>query len=103
VKIRKLRIAPFDYEVVFDDKLSQTAGALGVCLSDTSIILIDPTSSRMVQVETLLHESLHGIWTQTALDKLYTEEQEEQIIFTLAPRIMGLLLDNEELVQEVTR
>jgi len=97
--ISKVRIAPYDYEVQYDDNLSAAAAVLGVCMADTLTILIDPTSARQVMWETLLHEVLHGVWTQTPLDSIYTGEQEEQIIYCMTPRIVALLQDNPELVK----
>jgi hypothetical protein len=102
-KIEGVYVSPFSYEVKYDDQLTKNAGALGATGTDQTYIVLDPSSSRGVLMETLLHECLHAIWTQTALDKEYSDEQEEQVIYTLSPRIMALLRDNPRMVKEWLR
>ena len=97
--IDKVTVAPYEYEVRYDDNLSASASVLGLCMADSLIILLDPTSAPAIMHETLLHEVLHAAWTQTALDGIYTDEQEEQIIFTLTPRIVAFLKDNPHYVE----
>ncbi len=101
MKTKVLLISPYDYRIHYDDNLSKAANVLGVCQSDDNIIIIDPTSARMVQKETLLHEAMHAMWNQTALDGIYSDEQEEQVVFTLTPRIVALLRDNPAFVKEL--
>lgn len=87
------------YEIKFDKNISADAGALGLTGTETQRILLDPQMGPDVERETVLHEAMHGIWYQTLLDRQYRDKQEEDIIYTLAPRILELLKDNPELVE----
>jgi hypothetical protein len=49
--------------------------------------------------ETFLHEAMHGMWYQTLLDRQYRDKQEEDIIYSLAPKILEFLRDNPEAVE----
>lgn len=102
-KPTEVYVAPFWYEVYYDENLRVSAGVLGACNTDQQKILMDPTQGGEVFWETLLHEMLHAAWTQTALDKTYTGEQEEEIIFTMSPRLVAILKDNPVVVRGITR
>jgi hypothetical protein len=99
-KTNSVMIAPFRYEVTYDNELSQKAGVLGVCQCDISHIVLDDAVSPGVLCETLLHEALHAMWNQTSLDSKYTDEQEEEVIFAMSPRIFSFIQDNREVVME---
>jgi hypothetical protein len=76
----------------------EVAGVSGACDEIQTIILIDPSASLAVKQDTILHEPLHAIWGQTMLDKKYTDDEEEAVIWSLTPRIVALLRDNPDLV-----
>ena len=99
--IRSVRISPYTYKVLSHKGLSAAAGVLGACANDELHILMDPDSPPQVYYETLLHETLHGIWNQTFLATKYSSAEEEDIIYTLTPRIVALLRDNPKLVEEL--
>lgn len=46
--------------------------------------------------DTLLHELLHAIWAHTALD--FDDDDQERIVRSLSPWLLGALRDNPELV-----
>jgi len=103
VKLPKhLSIAPFSYTVREDKDACVSAGVLGYCLEDVEVILIDPLSSPGALRDTLLHESLHAIWGQTTLNKKYSDEEEEEALLALSPRILSLIRDNPKLVSFLT-
>ena len=47
--------------------------------------------------DTLLHEVLHAIWSQTALDQ--DEDEQERIVRSFTPWLLQVLRDNPELVE----
>ena len=101
--IRALRIAPYKYKVMAHKGLAAAAGVLGACANDELQILMDPDSPAQVYYETLLHESLHAIWNQTFLATKYSSAEEEDIIYTITPRLVALLRDNPKLVEELMK
>lgn len=101
-RIRRIKVAPFFFDVKYDDKLASVAAISGAHMEDSRVILIDPTFHVSTIRDTLLHEATHALWTQTTLDRTYTEEQEEHIIWALTPRLLGLLRDNPLLVRFLT-
>lgn len=102
-RLKKLFISPFTYEVRWHEGLSAVAGVLGAANCDEAVIIMETQQAPAVAMETLLHESLHAMWTQTALDHIYTTDQEEQIIYTMSPRIVALLRDNPAFVKALTQ
>lgn len=93
-----MRVAPYRYTVEMVSGLSAAASVLGAAMTDELRILLDPDSAPMVQWETLFHESLHAIWSQTHLESKLSNAEQEEIIYTLTPRIISLLRDNPRLV-----
>jgi hypothetical protein len=96
---RNILIGHAYYTVKYDKSLNANAGALGVTGTETQQIHLDPQMGPDVERETLLHECLHGCWYQTLLDRQYRDKQEEDIIYTMAPKILELLRSNPELVE----
>jgi hypothetical protein len=92
-------ISPFDYRVRYEVGLSDKAGVSGLCNTDTLTIFIDGELPDALEPEVVLHEALHAIWTQTGLDKKYSDEEEEEAVWQLAPRILALLRDNPRMVK----
>ncbi len=93
-----VRVGPHTYTITSENGLSKTAGVTGVAGTETQTILIDSQLGDSVEQETVLHELLHAAWTQTLLDRKFSDEKEEDVIWTLAPRILALLKDNRSLV-----
>ena len=96
---RRIRIAPHWYSVRPVKSLSQAAGILGACGSDDTEIIYDPAQAGSILRETLLHEALHAVFSQTELDRVYSDEEEERIVWSLAPRLLSLLRDNPRFVE----
>jgi hypothetical protein len=87
------------FKITFDPDLTRIADAAGVCGPDTQDVRIDGQLGRDTERETVLHELMHGIWNLTLLDRIYTEDQEEQVIWSLAPLLLTMLRDNPALVE----
>lgn len=101
--IERIYIAPFWYDIVYDQQLSAAAGVLGACNSDILKILMQADNPEPVMMETLFHEALHAAWTQTGLDKAYSSEQEEEVIYSLSPRMTAILKDNPAFTRRLTK
>ena len=99
----KVVIAPYEFAVRFDQQTMAAAGANGACMEDSQLILLAPNNGIGVERETLLHECLHAVWSQTFLDKKYPDDTAnspgEVIISELAPRLFALMRDNPRLVR----
>lgn len=95
---KRVYVSPYLYTVVMQKDLSAAAAVLGACMPDDLKILLDPGSPGLVMWETLFHESLHAIWSQTSLEAKFPNAEQEEIIYTLTPRLVALLRDNPELV-----
>jgi hypothetical protein len=92
-------IQPFNYKITSRVDWTRDTGNSANCMSDDQLIIVDPNLSEAGMREVVLHEILHGIWAQTGLQKEYTEDQQESIIWTLAPRLYGFLKDNPEFLR----
>lgn len=101
---RKILVAPFEYTVARVPGLSG-AGASGTCSPDDTRILIDGTLSGGAEKDTLLHEILHALLGQTDVVRRLKEVDpnlEEDMVYSLTPRLLSLLLENPELVEYLT-
>ncbi len=96
---KKLKIGHVVVTVIKEKGLGDKAGVAGICGEDTQTIHFDADLGPDIERETVLHESLHHIWHQSTLDKLFTDEQEEQVVWTLAPWLMQLIHDNPKFVE----
>lgn len=97
-----VRIDPFDYALQAREGWARDTGNSANCISDDQLILFDPNLSDQGLREVLLHEVLHGIWAQTGLSKRHDEAAEEEIVWTLAPRLLSVLRDNPKFFRWVT-
>lgn len=94
---KRLTLGPFTVRVKRKN-LEKLSGNYGAYDPSQQLIHLEKTLAPELLAETLLHESLHGCWAQTSLTKRYEEEQEEEIIRALSPRLLALLRDNPLLV-----
>ena len=104
---RIVRVGPHKYDIVFDKEACVAANVVGVCLNDDARIILDPGLADTMKRETLLHELLHAVWYQTPLDRRYDDDAPdsvgEEIVYTLASRLLSLLRDNPKLVEYLTQ
>jgi hypothetical protein len=96
---KRLTIEPFVYTVEARPEWSAATGNMGNCITDAQQIIIDAGLTDQSERDTVLHEALHAAWGQTPLKKKYEEDAEEEIIWTLTPRLLSLIQDNPELIQ----
>jgi hypothetical protein len=95
---QRIYVSPHWFEVKYQKDLAKNAGATGTCAEDEQYILIDPELGATVMRETMLHEILHAVWHQTELDNRYSNDEEEKIVWTLAPRLLALIRENPDLM-----
>lgn len=94
-------VRPHLFQVVYDEQFASVTNTAGACGQDEQKILLDPDLGESVELETLVHEGLHAAWYQTELDRAYTDDQEEQVIWTLSPRIVSFIQDNPKLIAAI--
>ena len=95
----KVFVSPHWVTVKVDPDLADRADVTGLCAEDKQEIIIDGDLGPTVERETLLHELLHQIWHMTEMDRKFKDSDEEAVVWSLAPRILALLRDNESLVE----
>jgi len=69
-------------------------GINGDCDCEAGIIRYDSTETGFRHVNTILHEVLHAVWDQVGLNATLTEEQQEQVVTSLASGLTMILADN---------
>lgn len=98
---QKVKITPYTYTVRWD-KVAQAAlnaaSFNGQTLNDSLELLIANNLPPGTERDIVLHECLHALWSQTDLAKRIDHEGEESVIWSLTPRLLGLLRDNPALV-----
>lgn len=99
---RKLRIGPHTFIVKTDDesvRVLRADPARGDCVPHDQVIRVDPERPESGVAETLMHETLHGIWDVSGLRAAGCDDDEEQIVTTFAPWLVLVLRDNPKLVK----
>ncbi len=95
---KKVKVGHKTFTLIEDKGLASIAEVTGVCGADTQEIRIDGDLGPDTRKETVLHELLHGMWNLTLLEKIYTADQSEQVIYALSPVLLQTLQDNPRLV-----
>lgn len=102
-KPKRVKVGPHWFRIWWNNEAAVNADVAGAMMEQASIILLDPKISKTQRRETLVHECLHAMWSQTWMDKLWPDEDQdgdgERIIHTLAPILLGWLRDNPEVVE----
>jgi hypothetical protein len=80
-------------------KLLHDEGSRGDSRADDLLVRINPDRPKTAVAETLLHETMHCIWSATALRGHAAEEHEEAIVTGLAPLLLEVLRRNPDLVE----
>ena len=83
-------------------KLLHDEGSRGDSRPDHHLIRLDTGRPRTAVAETLLHETLHCLWDQTALTVHEANEHQELVVTALAPGLLALLRANSDLVDYLT-
>ena len=94
----KIKIGAVDYtvhELKVDDRTQY-----GVCLYDHQRIYLSQNMKHQQASDTILHEVIHAIWSESGLDHI-PDLNEETIVRTLATWLRIVLRDNPELAKFV--
>ena len=102
-RIERIYVAPYWYTIKYDKLLSSVAGVLGACGTDDLTMLMQADNPPDVMAETLLHEAMHAMWAQTNLLKMFSSDEQEAVIYAMAPRIMAMLRDNPALARKLCK
>jgi len=94
---RKIKIAPYIYTVQEVPKLPDA----GSCETDYETITVSGNQTDTQKADTLLHESLHGVFNQGLGDQLKELDKglEETLCAFLAPRLLAIIRDNPGLIE----
>ena len=99
--IDKLKIGFLTYSVEdFGPKEAELRGVYGTHSPQTQKIKIDSNSTKERLKEVLLHEILHGVWSQW-LGGFESEMKEEEVVSALAQGLMTVFVDNPGLKKEL--
>lgn len=79
---------------------AEDEGARGDFNYRTGRIRIADGYAPSAQVETLLHEIIHALLKDSALD-FSNDAEEERIVERLSPRLAAFLVDNPDVVREI--
>ena len=77
--------------------------ATGDSRPDRCIVRLDMQRPATKVAETLLHELLHCVWSQTPGRAREFNEHEEEIVSSVAPWLLDMLRRNPDLVKYLTR
>jgi hypothetical protein len=92
-----VRISHYTFKIErVKGKALGAAGVYGMCSKDKQVIYMDTTATDSVQLDTLLHEILHGIWWTGALED---EDKEERIVSVLATGLVQVFKDNPSILE----
>lgn len=89
-----------------DSAACKAGGVTGQALIDDFYVIYDDHRPGEVLKDSILHELVHVIWSETSLCLRFpdagNESDGEHIIRDLTPRLLALLRDNPRLVQYLT-
>lgn len=96
-----VKVGPIYYEIVLSDgMLLPYANHLGLTDNTKCKVNLSTEQAPCVLRDTLLHETLHAIWSTFGIGG--NEEEEEALIRRITPALLGVLRDNPELVEFLT-
>lgn len=74
-------------------------GQAGSCSTGRSEIFYDPAQTQANLQDTILHETLHGVWGEMGLGEHFTAQQEEIVVRALATGLHDTLHRNPSLAK----
>jgi len=95
---KKVKVGGIEYTVHMLDKKDR--GQYGVCLYDHQRIYLSQNMKHHQASDTLLHEVLHAIWSESGLDYI-PDLNEETVVRTLATWLRLVLVDNPDFARFV--
>jgi len=98
-KIKKSKIGSswYDVEYVDDLKNEQDKRLFGRIWQDKKIIRIDKGCSYETQLQALLHENIHGICWEYAID------DDEELVLPISNGIFAFIINNPEFIREILK
>lgn len=92
----KLKIGFKDYEVVdWELRPAERAERFGECDQNHCIIRVAQLHGDAKAAHTLLHETLHALWTEGSLHKIDAGNRDEELVVSvLSQMLAGLMRDN---------
>ena len=97
LNIKKCKIGSSYYDVKYVDELKGENGRnlSGRIWEITRLIKIDNTESYQKQLQTLLHESVHGLLWEYGIKDM------EDVVEPLSNAFYGLIVDNPKYIQKI--
>lgn len=87
-----------EYTVRVDHMMRDLDAASGKCMPSKCLILLAGDQDVQQQRDTLLHELLHGLWSEMGLSEEVKDEHEETIVRRLGTALLYVLRANPELM-----
>jgi len=99
LNIKNSRIGSSHYEVKYVDDLKDEHGNLlyGRIWQNSKVIKIDKNSCYETQLQALLHEDLHGIFWEYAL------EDDEHLVEPLSNGLFAFIVNNPKLIKLILK
>lgn len=103
-----VEVGPVAYDVSIDEVdllracRAERTDLLGHTNHRHLTILLDPNQAPGSMRDTLLHECLHAVLEQTGIAHEMEGDEEERLVYRLAPALLGLIRRNPELVTSLT-
>ena len=99
------QLYPWTLKLRADHVACQAANVTGQYLDDDHTIMYDEQRPFQVQVDTLVHELLHVVWSQSGanalIDSIDANSDGEKLIRMITPRVISLLKDNPWLIKAI--
>ena len=96
--IRRVRIGYLDYSLVFNEGMAEAGDFKGQIDYDKGTIIIRPSLNQQQQAQTLFHEIIHGVISNSRLSKVIRHDWQEAFVDVLASGIVQVIRDNPALV-----
>ena len=91
--MKKIKIGYSDYKIIDNDDKKLD----GQFIHTKKMITITPSLSSFDRINTLLHETLHGVWLHWGIEEtVKSKNAEEAIIASIANGLTTVIKDNPE-------
>lgn len=94
-----VQVGPHLYTIKWGSKAVRKRGRVGEHEAETLTISIGDRVEGSQRADTLLHEILHAILSQTALDHELDHDAAESLVLRLTPLLLSVIHDNPDLVR----
>ncbi len=100
-KMKKIKIGYSDYKIIDNDDANNSDGQFS---HGDKTIKITSTLSSSDRLNTLLHETLHGVWLHWGMDETTNSENtEEAVITSIANGLTTVIRDNPNFLLNLTK